>query len=251
MENNLELTLIVNEELADLKNVANILSLNINRTLRLLKESVKLGDHTDDNEKFTKYMFDIIRASVVFLHSTLETTLREVVRLKLKYDGDISGVPLAEPSGYRKEKFSLDDLVKYRGYTVDKVIEMSIDRYLSNLSFNNTDDIANILSKMKFSQSKLTPFYAELNQMMTRRHQIVHEGDLKRGSRTVELEVISPNQIKAWIECTANFSAEVLRLAVENLCLDRIAKRLDGKGISFDKNAILLLIKVEVSDTYN
>ncbi len=252
MENNHERDLIINEELADLRNVANILSLNINRCLRLLKVSIKLKDHTDDKVTFAKYLLDVVRASVVFLHTALETMLREIVRLKLIYDGDISNIPLVDVSGLpnRKEKFSLNEFAKYRGYTVDKVIEMSVNKYVANLSFNSTNDIADNFSKINLPQSKLTPYYEELNKMMNRRHQIVHEGDLVRGTKTSELEHVSGDQIKVWIKCTANFSEEVMRLAIEKLCLDKIVGRLENKGIPFDKDEILRSIKVVTPDNF-
>ncbi len=85
---------IVTEELADPIRIAHVLSINMHRALRLLHESVRLEEHTDDKEAFLEYMYDITRATIVFLHSSLETTLREVVSLKLEHDADVTDIPL-------------------------------------------------------------------------------------------------------------------------------------------------------------
>lgn len=250
MENNPERDSILNEELADLKKVAAILSLNLTRVSKLIHHSLVLPNHIENKVEMKNYLLDILRASVVFLHSTLETMLREIVRLKLMFDGDLSRIPLADLSESQdiKHKFSLDEMSKYRGHTINEVIEISVNRYVTNLSFNNTDNIADNLSRINIPQLELRPYYEELNKMMNRRHQIVHEGDMKRGGKTPELEPITGDQINGWIKCTVNFSVAILNLAINTMFLDKVVNRLEAKGIPFDKSEIIQSIRIVYPD---
>jgi hypothetical protein len=79
----------------------------------------------------------------------------------------------------RRDKFTLGDLAKHRGKTVELVIEEFIDDYLSSLSFNNIKDITDTFTTIKLPQMNFGKYYPSLEQMITRRHQIVHEADMK------------------------------------------------------------------------
>jgi hypothetical protein len=243
---------IVKEELSDLIQIAEVLSLNIHRSLRLLHQSIKLGEHTNDKAAFLEYMYDVARAAVVFLHSSLETALREIVRLQLKQDADISYIPLAGQPGFssRKEKFTLNDLAKYHGQSVDEVIAESVDGYLSSLSFNNTKDITDTFARLNLPQSTLGQYYPILDEMINRRHQIVHEGDMKRDRKSFDLEPIKIEQIKVWLDTTADFCAEVMRVTVNALYLSKIVERLEQSGFEASRDQVAQWINIEVKDVF-
>lgn len=243
---------IIKKELKDLSHISDILSKNINRSLRLLHQSIKLKEHSDNIIEFLGYISDVVRATIVFLHSSLETTLREILRLSLKDGADISYVPLAGQSDFRnrKEKFSLADLAKYRNKSVSEVIDASIDEYLSGVSFNNSKDITDTFTKLGFPQSTLQKYYPILDEMIERRHQIVHEGDLKRDPKSSELEPIPTDKLKVWIEATSGFCVEVIRLTVKRLYLEKIKVRLKEIGVDMSNEQIYQSIKIESKDTY-
>jgi hypothetical protein len=243
---------IIDEEISDVKYVIDVFALNINRTLRLIKQSAKLREVIINPFDFLDYIKDVTRAAIVFLHSTLETTIREIVRLKLKYNADISYISLAGTSEFsnRKEKFSLRDLAKHRGKTVDLVIEESIDEYLSGLSFNSTKDITDTFARIEIPQVTLEEYYPVLSEMINRRHQIVHEGDLKRQRKSSELEPIDPDKLSIWIDVTTKFCVELSRLTIKAVYLNKIVTRLKEIGVQIDRDELEKQIVIEVRDHF-
>ena len=238
---------IITEELNDIIHIRNVFDLSFNRSLSLIHRSKRLHKIIDDSE-FIDYMNDVVRAAIVFIHSALETSLREIIRVSLKAkDLDISYIPLVAldeiPS--RKEKYTLKDLATHRGKTIEQVINESIDQYLRTLSFNNTTDIANGLKKIQLPSQTVEQYYSNLNDMIQRRHQIVHEGDLKRirGS-SLEFEPVDLDKLLAWIDSTAKFFTEVLHLMVQVNYSERILKRLESAGIQIDEATLSKMIKI-------
>lgn len=268
-----ELKAILDEELKDLTHVLAISNLNMKRLGVLLSESARLvdmdvekstaeilrqGGNLEDNahltakaKKFEVYLDDIGRAMIVFLHSAVETTLRDIIRLKLKQiDADLSGVPFDEPSGLpsRKDKITLIDLARYRGQSVDAIIEASINEYLARLSFNNANDIAANLKRIGLSQDSIQQYYMALDEMMKRRHKIVHEGDIKPLSS--EIEPIDLVKLKMWLVASKEFSREIINVANQTFCLDKIMKRIENSGIVIDRTAVSHLISIsDITDT--
>ncbi len=243
---NVEITLttIVEKEISDLKTVVFIWNKNRNRTVGLLKQSVKLGDHLDNKDIFLTYMQDIMRASIVFLHSSLETALREIVRLKLKYDGDLSSIPFSEVPGYKnkKDKFALVELVKYREKTINDIIEMSVDNHLSNVSFNSTSDIVSMFKQIGLPTKTLEKHFAVLDKIMNRRHDIVHEGDFTNKS----LNPINANEVVSWIAAAEDFFLEVLNIITSDVYLKKIEKALTENSLPYEKSELSKTIKISV-----
>ncbi len=243
---------VILEELEPVVQISRISSLNITRALHLLKNSVAIEKLIEGNKEYIKTVYDIIRATIVFLHTSLETTLREVLRLKLKFNGDISTIPLVNKSNSpnRKEKFSLSELAQHRGKTINDVIEESIDQYLSGISFNSTTEIADYLSRIDIPQQTLQKHYSTLNEMIERRHRIVHEGDLKRGRLSSELEAVDMNRVVKWFDTTAEFCGELIRVAGIAIYLDRIMERLEREEIPAKKEDVANSIKVKIENKY-
>jgi hypothetical protein len=240
---------IIQEELQDLLHISSVFSENCHRSLKLLRFSFRSNAQIEDKEAFLAYMYDVARATVVFLHSSIETMLREIVRLRLKQDVDISYIPLSGQLGFanRRDKFTLGDLAKHRGKTVEMVIEESIDDYLSSLSFNSIKDITDTFTRIKLPQITMGKYYPSLEQMIFRRHQIVHEADMKRGSHSMNLEPISIEQIGSWVESAAEFCAEVIRVIVDTVYVDKIVDRMKAMGFQVKRDNIARAIHISVS----
>src|SRR5213594_299135 len=124
---------------------------------------------------------DIGRTIVVFLHATFEDILRTAARQRLataKSDV-LEHIPLIGTSrSSRAEKFNLGALDAHRGKTVDQLLHESVGDYLGRQSFGSVADVERILSQMGLDTAPFKSLFPSLNQMMKRRHRIVHEADL-------------------------------------------------------------------------
>ncbi|MGH7436231.1 MAG: hypothetical protein ACRENE_11205, partial [Polyangiaceae bacterium] len=73
---------------------------------------------------------DILRGAVVFLHASLEDLLRSILEWKLPSTvkpEHLEDVPL---DGEKLRKYTLGDVAKHRGKTVDELIDRSVRGYL-------------------------------------------------------------------------------------------------------------------------
>jgi hypothetical protein len=124
---------------------------------------------------------DILRTVVVFLHATFEDLLRTMARQRIAVANSqvLDSIPLVGTSrSGRAEKFHLGALNAHRGKTVDQLIQESVENYLDRESFASCHDVEEVLTQMGLDTAPFKPYYADLDQMMKRRHRIVHEADL-------------------------------------------------------------------------
>jgi hypothetical protein len=124
---------------------------------------------------------DILRTIVVFLHATFEDVLRTMARQRIAVAKSqvLDSIPLVGTSrSGRAEKFHLGALNAHRGKTVDQLIHESVENYLDRESFGSCGDVDEVLTQMGLDTAPFKPFYADLDQMMKRRHRIVHQADL-------------------------------------------------------------------------
>lgn len=124
---------------------------------------------------------DILRAIVVFLHATFEDVLRSMARQRIAASQSLvlDDIPLVGTSrSGRAEKFLLGELDGHRGKTVDQLIQESVENYFDRKSFSSIREVHQILTQMGLDTVPFKPLFADLDQMMKRRHRIVHEADL-------------------------------------------------------------------------
>lgn len=130
---------------------------------------------------------DLLRVTIVMLHSTMEDFLRNILNWRLPIEADkdkdiLSKIPLSTfiTTDIRKTKFELGDLLSYddRSKTIQNIIAESIQAYLNTVSFNNVKDIIGHLRniKIEITNNKETIFPL-LEDMIQRRHNIVHQAD--------------------------------------------------------------------------
>ncbi|HRF74991.1 MAG TPA: hypothetical protein PLJ00_07920 [Chitinophagales bacterium] len=147
---------------------------------------------------------DVLRATTVLAHSTLEDYLRNLLmwRLPLQNRDKITHIPLTGTSANgRPTKFSLGDLVAHRGETVDNVIMSSIRDYLGMQSFNDTSEIAAALSSISLPVTpEIQDIFPTLNEMIIRRHNIVHRADrdVNTGRGHHKIKSISIQKVEKW-----------------------------------------------------
>jgi hypothetical protein len=171
---------------------------------------------------------DILRAAVVLNHAHLEDFLRTIASTLLPAadESRLNEIPLKGQPG-RPEKFFLGKLVHYRGKLVDDVLRESVSEYLDRRTFNDTDEISQILGALGVDVSKVNEAYPAIQQMMKRRHQIVHRADRIQADDPEILEPISPDEVELWMEATKTFVGSLLGEIVIKLPIeDAIARKL-------------------------
>lgn len=160
---------------------------------------------------------DLLRVTVVMLHSTLEDFLRNLLtwRLPISTKDKLNKIPLFS-SDYdpRKTKFELGELIEHKDKNVSEIIHLSIIKYLDGESFNNTTDINSALLNINLQvDENIRKHYTELDKMIKRRHKIVHQADkdnLKNLSNH-KLETIELQNVELWQKTVDQFVIETIK----------------------------------------
>lgn len=153
---------------------------------------------------------DILRSAVVLLHAVLEEYVRHVVgsALPLAEDTVLDRVPITGQS--RGSKFQLGSLASHRGKTVDQLLDESVQYYLANRSFNSISEIVATLRSCGIDLGSRIPAKA-LEEMISRRHKIVHEADVPANRRPSSFapRAISRRQMVRWTAAVERFVRSV------------------------------------------
>ncbi len=185
---------------------------NVSRASRLLQFHDALKDRECGE--------DILRAAVVFLHAYLEDFLRTLAgELLPTGDGSsLKDIPLAGSGSFgRNEKFVLGQLAQHKGKTVDELLRQSVSDYLSRETFNSTAEIAALLTKLNFKVEDHNQNFGAIDEMIKRRHQIVHRADKLNDSGTQVLQELERDQVTRWLLATHTFLASLITPYMRNL----------------------------------
>lgn len=158
---------------------------------------------------------DILRASVVLAHATLEDFLRTLAANLLPEAGEqtLNQIPLAGTSSSgRAEKFHLGRLTKYKGKSIDDVIAESILEHLEHSSYNSAADIASLLQSLGLKVSAVNHHFPLLEELMKRRHLIVHRADCAEpiGTQEQAVQSITPDEVINWTEAVILFIKDIM-----------------------------------------
>jgi len=156
---------------------------------------------------------DVLRAAVVLLHAAMEDLLRSIAYWKLPSASSevLSGIPLVSKTP--AIKFTLGDLVAFRGQGVDEIIQSSVEGFLERSNYNNTTDISSLLINVGIDVTKVNPYYPALDLVMSRRHQIVHRADRDdkaAGKGKHNITSIGVNTVEKWATEVKAFGDSVL-----------------------------------------
>lgn len=155
---------------------------------------------------------DVLRAATVLLHATLEDFLRNLAYWKLPHSGAsvLDQFPLV--GNAPTQKFSLGNLAKLRGMSVDQVINDSVDAYLERSNYNNTREVARLLNQISLNATLVESTFSDLEELMKRRHQIVHRADIdaKNGSQNHKVRSIGVSTVNRWIANVEVFTSALL-----------------------------------------
>jgi hypothetical protein len=164
---------------------------------------------------------DILRAAVVFLHATLEDFLRYIGSKYIPSGSEdvLNKISLIGSSDVlRPEKFLLGKLAKHRDKTVDQLITESVEAHLDKRSFSNTTDISQLLDSVGVPSTEVEAYYPSISELMARRHEIAHKGDLKgtfnqKGER--DPAPIEASKVTEWGATVIEFTATVVAYKLE------------------------------------
>lgn len=176
--------------------------INIRRVRELLGLYQSISGYSG---RRANHKLDILRASVVFLHSTLEDYLRSVMAWKLPESSQVEINKIPIPEKHKGEKFQLGDLIIYKGKTVDELISRSIIEYLNSKSFNNKVELVESLRSINIQlpDNFRSKYLETIDEMMKRRHNIVHQADRDTTIPRNPLKYKSLNvkTVIKWIKC--------------------------------------------------
>lgn len=191
------------------------LSQNLDRVENLITVYESHPDAKKQGRKSAETL-DILRAAVVLLHASLEDVLRRLAYWKWPTGNSatLDKIPLVG-LGSGSLKHSLGDLTKHRGKAIDDVLRESVDAYLERSNYNNTSEVSSLLSSVGVRVSAVSQHFDVLQNLMERRHQIVHRADRKsevKGSGDHEIQSIHKDTVREWANAVKQFSEAVLKL---------------------------------------
>jgi hypothetical protein len=109
-------------------------------------------------------------------------------------------------------KFALGSLVAHRGKTIDEVIAASVNGYLERSNYNNTDEVASFLTSIGVTVGNVNGWFGQVDELMKRRHQIVHRADRDEtgGQGHHAVKSIGLAKVREWVNAIEGFSNAVL-----------------------------------------
>lgn len=180
---------------------------------------------------------DVLRAAVVFTHSSIEELFRNLFKWKLPTEAPSSvldQIPLfgSNNSG-RAEKFYLGRLAEFRNEFVDNVIAKSIDAYVDVLNVNNCEQLAQNIQMIGLQPKQFQKHFSLLEDLFSRRHQIVHQADRNsaQGSGSHRASSLSVAAVNNWIRNTEDFVFDLLAAVPENQTTS-LAEEIKQRAIS-------------------
>jgi hypothetical protein len=158
-------------------------------------------------------VLDLLRASVVLLHASLEDLMRTAgsLRLPLATSEVLKNIPCGRGDA-RRTTMTLGDLADFRGQSVEDVISKNVETYLDRRSYNDPTELAVALAEMGLSSKLVTPYAPLLMAMMKRRHHIAHQLDLNveaepSGHQTHPIDAAG---VRKWAEAVRQFGLALI-----------------------------------------
>lgn len=168
---------------------------------------------------------DILRAGVVFLHSTFEEYLRSVIldrkiamlsAGKTEFEKVLANVSLVGDNSGKSsaQKYFLKDLWSVKDKTVFNVVSLSLQDKVGNMTFNDYSQIVSSLSDVGVELSENYNKDGIIDKYIKRRHKIVHEADKNHtngGRGNYKTSSINTTVLSAWID-----AVETMVTAIES-----------------------------------
>ena len=88
---------------------------------------------------------------------------------------------------------------------MDDVLRESVYQHLERSNYNSTEEISNLLKSLGFDASKHDEEFPAIQQMIDRRHQIVHRADRFEPTLSTVLNPIEAGDVSRWLTATNEF----------------------------------------------
>lgn len=97
---------------------------------------------------------------------------------------------------------------------MQELINESVRSYLGSFTVNNTTDISGFLRKISVDPDAVSHEFAQLTELISRRHHIVHQADRNDipGRGNHRARGINPDDVARWLGATTRFVTQVLEL---------------------------------------
>jgi len=155
---------------------------------------------------------DVLRAATVLLHAAVEDLLRSLAYWKLPLANAevLDKIPLI--SAAPAMRYSLGALASHRGKSVDDLIIASVNGYLERSNYNNPEEVASFLTSIGIDVAKVDGWFPKLDEIMKRRHQIVHRADRDEtgGKGKHAVRSIGRKKVREWIDAAEELGEAVL-----------------------------------------
>ena len=172
---------------------------------------------------------DILRAATVLLHAALEDLLRGIAcsRITKNSAPDIlDKIPLlGTTQGGEPKKFWLGALAPHADKKVDELINESVRAYYRHsVTFNNRGDIIRLFQCCGLKANPIISELKILDEMIQRRHSIVHHGDRDPRHRYVRgyddrnnrgfqvAKPLSVDKVERWAKTAERFARKSLEM---------------------------------------
>ncbi|MGJ4747304.1 HEPN domain-containing protein [Leptospira sp. SA-E8] len=191
--------------------------INITRVNSLFSlYTVILSQNSQKQGRVDWQLSDLLRAATVFLYATLEDFIRSILKWRLpeQKGTSLNRVPLKGlNSNGHPEKFYLGRLEEFRDLTVSELIRDSVHEFVNRSSFSSTDDIASILESVGIDLEELRSFFPTLQELIVRRHNIVHRADRndRTGSGHHHVKSIGRHHVNIWIKTVDEFCNKLIQ----------------------------------------
>jgi hypothetical protein len=197
----------------------------LQETLKRIHELIKTSEIVDSEEVGG----DVLRAAVVLMHACFEDLVRTVAEnlLPITDQNALREIALVgSPRG--KSQFQLAQLFAHRGKTVDQLIKESVVAHLERSTFNSMTEVCELFERLHISLDAVKGEFAALDEMMMRRHQIVHRADKVRklGSSAQVVAEIGVAQVTKWLDASEAF----LGWIISSLTADVVLKGSGAEG---------------------
>lgn len=185
----------------------------VNSLLGLFEKSSQVNLGSDDERS------ELLRAVVVFLHSSVEEVVRNLFVDRLPYapTETLNELTYSAYGPTNKSKGAMlgDLLLHHGGRLVENVIIDAINAHIDRLNINNSEQLVAQLQKVKIDAEPLRPLLGKLDQLMRRRHQIVHQMDREDtlDPNTRPISPIDRDSVRTWADSVEKFHAEIIRQA--------------------------------------
>lgn len=172
---------------------------------------------------------DILRAGIVFLHSTLEEYLRTIIldvkkarltQSKESFQKVLINVALPGDNSGKStgKKYALTEFWELKDKTVMDVMSESLHDKVGYMTFNEYSQIVSSLAEIDIHLDKEYNKNGVIDKYIKRRHKIVHEADknVAKGKGNFYSLSINPDMLSGWITAVDNMVIDIQKSIEQN-----------------------------------